>query len=96
MGFNSSLALRGKQVIFYTEKAMKSRFLESYVGYSSRLGDEIGKSETSDSKKVALRIKKTLQTKGRRTIDRLERGVCVTDPYNITNSDSHSLIKIKK
>lgn len=74
MGFNSSLALRGKQVIFYTEKAMKSRFLESYVGYTGRLGDEIGKSETSDSKKVALRIKKTLQTKGHRTIDRLERG----------------------
>lgn len=95
MGFNSSLALGGKQIIFCTEKAMKSHFLESYVGYTSRQGDHIGKGETSDSKKVALRIK-TLQTKGHRTIDRLERGVCVTDPYKITNSDSHSLIKIKK
>lgn len=96
MGFNSSLALGGKQIIFYTEKAMKSHFLESYVGYTSRQGDHIGKGETSDSKKVALRIKTTLQTKGRRTIDRLERGICVTDPYKITNNDSHSLIKVKK
>ena len=82
---------------------MKSQFLESLVVYSSSQGDQIRKGETSESRMMALRIKKTLQTKGRgrrhRTHDKLERGasqkVCVTHPYNITNSKSHSLIKIK-